>query len=174
MRDLEAEMAAALEGKFFWQPSREEDHLSPAEFAIKKAQEKFRGKAKPERTVMTDGEIDRRVDRITKMVRTAIHVTGQKDPAIVLRNIVAFCYDIDPSKVITQTNNPDICRAKHHYYWMLMRMNSKSSTVEVAEIIGRQHSAIIRSRDIFESIKHERTSEIEIINRVVEAVGCGF
>lgn len=175
MRDLEAEMAAALEGKFYWEPAREEDHTAnPLEVRIKRAQEKFRSGAGVATPNLSKTEIDRKVDRIIRMVRVNMGVTGKTDKPSILRVVVAFTYDVDPSKIATNSNGKRICAATHHFYWGLIKTHPELPLTAVGTLVGRTHCAVINGRKKFLEDIDNRAIEIEVIDRVLEGLKCGF
>ena len=175
MRDPEMEMAMALEGKFFWDPSRDpESQSTPLELAIKNAQKQFYATKPIQMGATSLEDVAARVERIVKMVKASNAVTKESDPFVTLRKIVAFCYGVSPERVNANTNSNEVAGAKHHFHWTALRQFNSLSLAEIARQIGRHHSAIIHSRDKFEKMKRNCAVEIEIVDRAAEALGCGF
>lgn len=164
-------MVKALEGKFFWEHSRDGDERVPAELEIRKAQRKFRSKNTKDRFDVKI-PMDERVNEITDKVRAHIKLTGKMDPFSILKLAVGFVHDVNPT-LITRSKRPETFVARHHYQWTCRRHFPDFSIVQIAKQIGKDHSVILHSCKKWREIGDRYLDHVEIVDRVMEKIKCG-
>lgn len=148
--DLEAEMAKALEGKFFWDPtSSPSDEKTPMQKEIIEAQ-----KFGPRKIIKSNMAIVDEVEAVEQFLKPrmlreaeirAKPIKGFDD----LRSIVAACYKVPVSEMIGPAHNKAVCEAKRHFYWSVVKHFPEMSIAEIARQLGKTHGTILHSRKKF-------------------------
>lgn len=164
MYDAEAEMAKALEGKFFWAPGIE-SRAPSEELAIRKAQRKFRNVRKEPGEQVLDGEVPPWViQRLTNDDAGKIEY---------LKYAISVTYGVTVKDLMRQINDPKICRAKHHFHCALMRCFPEASLSEISRKVGKNHATLINSRKKFKALEAESQKLIARIDEMMENFRCG-
>jgi chromosomal replication initiation ATPase DnaA len=168
MLDLEAEMAKALEGKFYWEPtSSPSGEKNAMQMEIYKAQ-----KTGPRKIIKSNATIIDETEVIESFVRPRLieEIEIQKKNVKTLddlRRVISATYGVKVEDITRHTNKPKICEAKRHFYWAAIRCFPEYSIAEIGRQLGRNHAVIIHSRDIFERRKAEYAEQIKYVDEVM-------
>jgi hypothetical protein len=168
--DLEAQMAKALEGKFFWEPtSSPSDDKTPMQKEIYEAQ-KF-GPRKIVKSSIAIIDETEAVEQFLKprMLREAeIRAKPVKDLND-LRSIVAACYQVSVDDLLRHTNNKAICEAKRHFYWAAIKHFPEWSIAEIGRQLKRNHTTIMHSRNVFAKNMDKYKEQIAYVDGMMRA-----
>lgn len=162
MSDLEAALAAHLNGKFFWEPSMtpEESALSKDEVEIRKAQKKFAKGAK---------NITTRNKNLGNMNSTKPMTRALKGEQKVLEPIImAICeaYDVSPDDLMSHRKMWNLSKPRKHLYWAIFRYLPGTSLSEAGRLVGKLHTTVLHGREAF-----EKEYDIEMVALVDELMG---
>lgn len=161
-RDLEAEMAAALDGQFFWERTTKYEDANNGDTAdIRRIQRKFaKAKPKPEPIYVPEinkvKTVDQRIEALKKM----------PDEFEKLHNAIIDLYGISKRELEGEGPRTKTFPAYAHYVWSAVRYNPNVTVAEIGKKIGRHHSTVIYHRDLFESKKHLYLDNIKLIDDI--------
>lgn len=160
--DLEAALAAHLNGKFFWEHTECLDEGSaPAEVvAIRQAQKRFSKGAK-NITVRNRDFIN-----APPKISTITNLTGDQVMLEPLVKAICEVYGVTPKELMGQGRAYRITKARKHFYWAISRYFPSVSISQTGRLVGRDHSTIIHSRDAFEA-----NYDFEMVGRIDELMG---
>lgn len=158
-KSLEEDMAAALDGQFFWEKTTKHDECNTGFTAeIRRVQRKFAKKAKPPpKYVPTDSKVElvkARLEAISKLPEEVAKV----------RNAICNLYGLTERELEGEAAKMRLFPARAHYAWCVLRYNPGMSLAEIGRVLSRNHSTILHGRDLFESKKHLYTENIKIMD----------
>lgn len=162
MSDLEAALAAHLNGKFFWEHTETLDEPStPSEVAaIRRAQKKFAKDAK---------QITSRNKALDDLVISKNSGGSLKGDLVMLEPLVnAICeaYGVSSSDVIGRGKTWDVARARKHFYWAIFRYYPTLSLLKAGRMLGKNHSTVHHGK-----LSFEKDYDIEMVGVVDELMG---
>lgn len=156
MKSAEDILSEALGNNFYWAPNSREDRDGvPGVKELMKVQEQWRTPPK-------------KAEKVVPQVEEAPPEENYMERVHFLRHAIAKVHMIDPDLMIKQSRERTVSFARHHLCWALLRYFPRISLSYIGDIIGRHHSTIINSRDMFESKKDQYEPEIRKID---EAMG---
>lgn len=168
MRDLEKEMAKALEGCFFWeQTARNEGTGCPQVAEIRSAQRKF---YKPKPKEAERKEIVKKIREAEEIKRSYAELAVDSNPVSISRKIskhIATIHGVSEYDISSTTTNPKVGLAKAHLCWSIHRYSPGTSLSKMARQIGRHHTSVMHRIRKFEKVKAEYTEEIALIDRIM-------
>lgn len=160
-RSLEEEMAAALNGQFFWeQTTKYEDVNTGATAEIRRVQKKF-SKIKEERKpyVPTSGK--------ENLVKVRIEAKERlPDEMKRLRAAIIQLYGLTETEFEGAAPRAKFFPARSHYIWAALRYNPNAGLAEVGRLMDRHHTTIMYNRDYFEKKKHLFLDKIKKIDEM--------
>lgn len=169
MSDMEAYMAKALEGQFFWCPFVDEE-VGAGKMAteIRKAQRQF---FVPKKDTLAEKKAAERarLEALAKE-RKAARENSRKsleESLGFLRSLVAEVHKVQSWDIVRKTTSPRIGVAKHHFVWCLLRYYPELSIAELGRQIGKHHTTIIHGRNAFEALKAKHAEEIAVVDEVM-------
>ena len=180
MRDLEAEMAKALEGQFFWEHTaspREQASVDAYEIIL--AQQKFQTPKKV-KGEPTDEEKKARLQAIVESMKngavSASSVCHLSDAELrvfanYLTKVIADIYGVTIESMRVRKSGPGIGPAKHHLSWAMLRYFPAVSLAAVGRAIDRNHSTIIHSCKKFDEVKDSLAMQIAAVDAIVGMPG---
>lgn len=172
--DLEAKMAAALKGKFFWEPTTKYNHVEtgPTEYAIREAQKKFRDK--PEKPVAIKKKKSGSDPRIPMAEYKAIMLDIENNKTRltahyidVVLSALSERYNVDPSAIFNAKKKSREIYYRHALCWLVRRYCPDASYGKLGRLLKRDHSTIINSVHKFELIKQNFVDTIQKIDDIV-------
>lgn len=163
-RTLEEEMASALEGQFFWEPTTKyEDPRAGLTCEIRKAQRQFAVKPKKIKKdiPLPHEKAERVAERIAAQNRIPDEVRKIKDA------ILEF-YGFSEADFEGGIPRKHLYPALAHYIWVCLERCLYISTAGLGRIIGKDHSTVIYHRNLFEKNKDKFIENIETVNRILD------
>lgn len=162
MSDLEAALAAHLNGKFFWEHTETLDEGSaPSEVvAIRQAQRKFAKGAKQITARNKDiGNINsgKPMSRILK---------GEQEMLAPLIKAICEVYDVSPDDLMSHKKLWSLAKARKHFYWSIFRYFPSVSLLQAGRLVGKNHTTVLHGRQSF-----EKDYDIEMVGVVDELMG---
>lgn len=162
MSDLEAALAAHLNGKFFWEHTEMLDEAStPSEVAaVRKAQKKFANGAR---------NITARNKNIGNLNSgRPLKKVLKEEQAILEPLIKAICvaYDISPDDLLGSGRTYQVTKPRKHFYWSVSRYFPSISLSQVGRLLNKDHSTVLHGKRSF-----EEECNIEMIGFVDELMG---
>jgi IS30 family transposase len=180
MRDLEAEMAKALEGQFFWEHTVFAREATTGDaYDIMEIQRKFRTPKKKDPEVL-------RMEREARLQQVLAEKAANKKPipevcrltedelrsfSKHLTKVIADVYGISVDLIEQRTSGPGIGPAKHHLPWAMMCYFPMLSSVKIGRVLGKHHSTISNSLKEFRQVKETLTAHIEAVDALVQLPG---
>lgn len=180
MRDLEAEMAKALEGSFFWEHTVAAREATTGDaYDIMQIQLKFRTPKKkdPEtRRMEREARLQKMLEEKAakkNVVQELCHLSDDelRSFAVHLTNVIANVYGISPDLINLRKSGPGIGPAKHHLPWAMMRYFPMLSSVKIGKVLGKHHSTVQHSVGEFKKVKETLTAHIAAVDAIVELPG---
>lgn len=146
MGDLEAALAAHLNGKFFWEHTEMLDEGSAPDevVAIRKAQKKFAKGAKHITARNKDlGNLNsgKAMSRVLK---------GEQEMLEPLIKAVCEAYDVSPDDLMSHKRMWNITKARKHFYWAIFRYFPSVSLLQAGRLVGKNHTTVLHGRQSFE------------------------
>jgi len=152
--DLEAKMNEMLSGKFFWEPTADlEDCRIPEVIDIRQAQKRM---SRPEGKTYSL--------RSSKGDPTGIDSVKN---VMYLAEQIAIVHGCATSDLIEKSRDRTFSLPKQHYSWSLMRYYPTLSASQLAKLIDREHSTIIRSAQRFELVMDKYKDQIRSVDRAM-------
>ena len=161
-------MARALGNNFYWEPtSSPSGEKNAMQMEIYKAQ-----KSGPRKIVRSNAVIIDETEAVESFVRPRLVEEAEIQKKNVktledLKKVIGACYGVKPQDVTRHTNNRKICEAKRHFYWSTIRHFPEYSIAEIGRQLGRNHTVIIHSRDIFERDKAQYAEQIKYVDEMM-------
>lgn len=146
MSDLEAALAAHLNGKFFWEHTEMLDEGSaPAEVvAIRQAQKKF---AKGAKHITARNKGLGNLNSGKALSRT---LKGEQEMLEPLIKAVCEAYDVSPDDLMSHKRMWNITKARKHFYWAIFRYFPSVSLLQAGRLVGKNHTTVLHGRQSFE------------------------
>ena len=159
-RDLEAEMAAALDGQFFWERTTKYEDANNGDTAeIRRIQKKF-AKPNPKPEPVYIPEVGK-VKLVNQRVEALENMAGEFEK---LHTAISNLYGISRREMEGEGPRTKTFPAYIHFVWAAVRYNPNVSLAEIGRKIGRHHSTVVYHRDHFESKKHMFLENIKLID----------
>lgn len=177
MRDLEAEMAKALEGSFFWEHTSSPSTLASGDaYEIMAAQRKFQTPKRPPTEDQKKARLQAIVDSRRSDAVAAKNVCHLSEVEIRvfadhLTKIIAEVYGVSVDEIRVRKSGPGSSPAKHHLSWALVRYFPTVTITLLAKAIERNHSTVLHSCKMFDAIKDDMTMQIKAVDAIVGMPG---
>ena len=146
MVDLEAALAAHLNGKFFWEPTSNPDDQTTCKdmLDLRKAQKEFSKGAK-HYTSRNKVEPPPAVVKVKPLVL-------QEDQKVLepIINAISHAYKIAPSDLMGRSTSYKFAKAKHHFCWAMFKYIPGLSYAEAGRITGKCHTTIMHGKEMFQ------------------------
>lgn len=175
MRDLEAEMAKALEGQFFWEHTATPEVFLPPEMRQiviaqrniykpkKTAEEKRIEKENRLKEIVAQKEEEERLS-----CRVSYHFKSDiKNFIEYLAEVVAKAHNVPTEEVRSKARGPRVTPVKHHFVWAFMRYFPKMSISEFSRLVGKDRATLYHSDEMFESMRGDYEAEIAAVDKIV-------
>jgi hypothetical protein len=162
MKSLEEQMAEALNGKFFWERTTKYEPPSPDSAPIRRAQRQF---APVEEWL--DDEVEEEAEP-KLWERKPPPPYDFKERVVALKEQIAAYFRVSVDDIDSRSKRKNVVTPKKFFYWCLCRYFKRTSLVQMAKTIGRDHSTIIYGRDGFEFEKNLHT---DLIAKMDEFMG---
>jgi hypothetical protein len=163
-KNLEEEMAAALDGQFFWEKTTKYEDANTGYMAeIRRVQRKFAKPVQKPKPIYVPvinkvKTVDKRIEALKKM----------PDEFEKLHDAIADLYGISKRELEGEGPRTKTFPAYVHYVWSAVRYNPNVTVAEIGKKIGRHHSTVIYHRNHFESKKHLYLDNIKIIDDIFD------
>lgn len=176
MRDLEAEMAKALEGQFFWEHTMDPAEQTPtASREIIVAQRKFFAAKVETKEDSHLREIKRLSDVIERhrngvvQVRSVnpLDINDLKEFARDLASVVADVHGVDVQAIVGRARGNRSLFVKHHYPWAMIRYFPLVSLRFIAAAVGKDRGTIYHSDEMFTQRQREFANQIATVDSIV-------
>lgn len=145
MSSLEDEMLKALNGKFFWEPSSTPVDFDGSSVEIRRAQRKHAGK----NVKVVSTKIAPDVVEIAECKPKPKPLRGQQKVLEPILNAVAKVYNISRDDLVRRTTSHKFRKAKHHFYWAILRYIPKMSYAEAGRILEKCHTTVLHGETMF-------------------------
>lgn len=157
MKSPEELMAEQLDGKFFWEHTADETHISHNVFEIRKAQ-KEHSKGAVRITAQ-----NKNVVALEKKESKRRKIPLKENQKILepIMNAIATAYGISVDNLLERPTSYKYAQAKRHYYWAVFRYNPKLSPGEIGKIMGRCRTTIMHGRTMFQN-KQDFSKVVEV------------
>ena len=159
MTDLEAALAAHLEGKFFWEPTNNLDETEESRMAldIRKAQRAF---AKGAKNITTR---NKNLKEIPAPKHPSISLAGEQKEIEPIVNAISYAYNVSPVQLISRSTSTSIAKAKRHLYWALFRYIPRMSFKEAGRLLGGKcHTTVMHGVSTFNADQdHAKIVEVD-------------
>lgn len=177
---MEAEMAKALEGQFFWEYSHKHEPANQdGSRQIRIAQRKF---YKPKKMSAEEraeanrkrlAEIaDKRLQKVAEE-RARKSQIGQSEAdnfnsmVNLIIDSVADIHGVFARDIMEPGRHADVVIARQHFVWSLLRYISGISLPKVGQTINQHHTTVLHSRDKFEKVKYLYKDKVETMDRIM-------
>lgn len=164
MSDLEAALAAHLEGKFFWDPAKgtEHDDESAASLEIQRVQRKF---YKDAQQITGRNKCLLEMPEPKEAIRNAVF-TGKRKLVEPIVNAVGQVYGVPPKILLSRSTSHKYKKAKQHLHWAMFRYIPSMSYPWAGDLLGKNHSTIMHGRKMFEAEQDfEKVVEVDRLMR---------
>ncbi len=184
MQDLEAAMAKALDGKFFWEHTAEPSEQTSGDTReIILAQRKFQVKRvkTPEELRFEKLEYLRDVVKkerpgFVKACDVNVHLDDEiRKFSKSLREVVAEVHGVSPDIVTSQSRGLGSKDPKHHFAWGMVRYFPRVTMQRIADIIERDRATLYHSDKRFTEMKEKYADMLVAVDAIVgyEELGPG-
>lgn len=176
MRDLEAEMAKALEGQFFWEHTASpEDQTTGDARQIMVAQRKF---FTPKVENQEDVHL-RELKRLTEVIErhrngvvqvrsvNPLDIKDLREFARDLASVVADVHGVDVQAIVGRARGNRSLFVKHHYPWAMIRYFPLVSLRFIAAAIGKDRGTIYHSDEMFTQRQGEFANQIATVDSII-------
>lgn len=175
MSDLEAAMAKALEGKFFWEPTSGDEPMTSGDvYRIRVAQRKFyKPKTKTPDEIRSEdlarlGEIiDRRRGTVAQVGE--VNYLDPKEMEQFSRDVasvIAEVHGVDVHAIAGRSRGNRAAFAKHHYPWAMIRFFPLIPLRRLAVAIGKDRATLYHSDEVFTKRQDEFEDKIDAVDAV--------
>ncbi len=174
MRDLEAEMVKALDGKFFWEQTNDEERAD-CEYAkqIRDAQKKFWTIKKKtpedklrERMQRLSDAVERRKRKALELSMTAEAKAFDASVKFLIETL-ADIYDVPPSMITSHRKDYSASIAKHHFVWSILRYFPEVSLSEIGRMVGKDHTTVMHSRKQFNKLQYFHQDKVAAVDSLM-------
>ena len=162
MRDLEKEMADALEGKFFYEPTSKYDlYPTLGGSEIRKVQKEIRRKYKRPGLAVNH-------QAVLSIKHTRENVLGKLSRTYeTLVPILAKMYDIEEEDLRGRCKKEKVALVRTQLVGLLKRYNKDASFARIGKIAGRDHSTVVYSVKKFKERENEYKEQTDKIDEIV-------
>jgi hypothetical protein len=144
----EEAMAKALEGKFFWERTTKYEPATPDMMSVRRAQKEF---APIEEWYQEEVEDEPEPRLWQRKPPPPVDFVARVNA---MKEVIAAHFRLGVEDIHSRTKRKNTVTPKKFFYWCLCRYFKKTSLVQMAKVIDRDHSTIIYGRDGFELEKH--------------------
>ena len=159
MSDLEAALAAHLNGKFFWEPTNNLDDIEESRDAleIRKAQRVF---AKGAKNITTR---NKNLKEIPAPKPKKISLAGDQKKIEPIVNAISYAYNVSPVQLMSRSTSTTLAKPKRHLYWALFRYIPDMSFIEAGRLMGGKcHTTVMHGVETFKANQdHEKIVEVD-------------
>lgn len=145
MRDIESEMNAALNGKFFWEPTSNPGDKDSGSLDIRRAQRKIAGKARVVTTRISSDVVS--VESIKPMKRV---LKGEEKVLEPIVRAISEAYDVSMDNIFASSTSRKYAKAKMHLYWAMFKYIPGLSLSEAGRLIRKCRTTVLHGRTMFE------------------------
>lgn len=160
MIDLEAEMAKALDGKFFWEPtaSIDDSSTSKAVLDIRRAQKKFAVGA----VNVTARNINGKKVEYVRPMKTVLK--GEEKVLEPILKAISKVYGVSADDILSHSREYKFAPAKKHFCWAMFRYIPGMTTLQAGRLLKKCHSTVIHNRSHFDPDKNfEKVVEVDLL-----------
>ncbi len=162
MSDLEARMAEALEGCFFWEKTTYYENTGSAMAAsIRQAQRKFYTPKEGHKTLDPQ--------KVEVLREKADQLVGGNVDEIInaIRNGISLIYDVDVNDIELFASRKELRAAKAHYYWSINKYMPSISFAEIGRRVGKYHTTVLHGVRVFEGMKDSMGVQIAQMDSIM-------
>ena len=178
MRDLEAEMAKALEGKFFWEHTSGDEPMTSGdiynirvaqrEFIDGRTKEQIAAEKKEERLKRLRETIEREKERQISVCSVNHHLKSDiKQFVSRLAEVVAEVHNVPLDIMLSKSRVLFAMPAKHHHSWAFRRYFPGISDSDASRFLGKDRTTIYNSEKRFENMAAEYGDKIEAVDIIM-------
>lgn len=173
MRDLEAEMAKALDGRFFWEHTATPEDLTTGDSReIVIAQRKFQTPKRPPTEEEKKARLQSLVESKRKSgiaAKNVCHLSEVEVRAFAdyLTKVISDVYGVPDYSVRKRNSGPGYNPAKHHLSWALVRYFPNATITLISKSIDRNHATILHSCKMFDSMKDGLAIQVAAVDTIV-------
>ena len=180
MRDLETEMAKALEGQFFWEHTATPEMCLPTEVRqIVVAQRKYyvpKKKTEEERRAEKARKLEeiiaREQQKEAEFCRVNHPLKGDIDGFINrLVEVVASVHEVSPDDIRSKARGLGSSPVKHHFVWSFRRYFPGMTMSDAARFIGKDRSTLVNSVERFEEMIEDNKDKIAAVDLLMGYAG---
>lgn len=164
MSDLEAALAAHLNGKFFWEPTT--DNTEPTSckdvMSIRRAQKAFSKGAKQmtARKIAAEREWEANPPPCTGKANFVLREDHRFIEPVLEAISSVYCISIDD--IMGRSKSYKYAKARKHLYWCILRYFPGTSYSEAGRIMGRDHATILHGSKSFNNNQdHEKVIAVD-------------
>ena len=168
--DLEAMMAKALAGQFFWEPTTFACYgAGELSDDIRKAQRKFVDR--PKKTYGEKTKLER--ERIDAILRKKAEVADfvRKDlfsEIRFIRDFIADLHKVGSHEIAGEGRMKKVVIARHHFIWSLVRYYPDISIAELGRQIEKHHTTILHSRNYFNKVESSYSEIVAAVDNFMK------
>jgi len=162
--DLEAALAAHLNGNFFWEPTTNLDEPDAGKDAleIRRAQKAFSRGAKQVTARKLAAERAWEVNPPPPPKKREFKLSKDQEMIGPILNAIATAYGVDTVFLMGRATNNRQPNAKRHMYWAMMRYIPGATFAGVARLMGKDHSTVIHGYNAFKkNLDPEKIAEVD-------------
>ena len=164
MSDLEAALAAHLNGKFFWEPTTDNTEPTSCQdvMSIRRAQKEFAKGAKnlTARTLTAERAWKANPPPQSKDSKFMLREDHKFVQPIVEAISTVYCVSIDD--LMGRSKSYKYAKARKHLYWCILRYFPSITYSEAGRIMGRDHATILHGSKSFNNNQDpEKVAEVD-------------
>lgn len=171
--DLEAKMAEALEGQFFWEKTTllGEQSNNKMVLEIRRAQRKFfKPKIIAEKPPKKSSEESKKLQEIANKLK---FLSEEFEQQLIQRlgaimELVACAHGVNPEDIKRPTTSKYFKDAKCHYYWAIDRYIKDASLSRMSNLLGRNHTTLLHGKRRFEKIKDSHAEKVASVDEAMQ------
>lgn len=178
MRDLEAEMAKALEGQFFWEhtsgdePATSGDtykiRVAQREFIDRKTKEEIAAEKKEDRLKRLRETIEREKERQISVCSVNHYLKSDIKQFIDrLAEVIAEVHNVPLDIMLSKSRVAYVIPAKHHHAWAFRRYFPGINDSDAARFLGKDRTSIYNSEERFERMASEYADKINAVDIIM-------
>lgn len=159
MSDLEAALAAHLNGKFFWEHTAGNDDQTTCKevLEIRKAQKPF---AKGAKNITVRGTVLEQVEAYKPVKKVCLR--GEQKIIEPIINAICKVYKITAEDLLGTSTSQHFHKAKRHLYWAVMNRIPKMNYSEAGRLLKKNHSTIMHGAKEFHANQdHAKIIEVD-------------
>lgn len=147
LSDLEAALAAHLNGKFFWEPTNNRDSGDDSDFAIeiRKAQKVF---AKGAKHVTSRSRV---VEALPRPPMKKVVLDKERKEIEPIINAICYAYRVTPEELFGKSTSYRYNRAKRHMCWALYKYIPNMTSTRAGRLLGKDHATVLHGKRSFQA-----------------------